>query len=181
MCDKHYRRWRKHGDPTVVKQVGPKRLPFSNRLNKKIDKDGPVMPGMDDECWIWTGALTYDGYGKIGRGGRGQGRTVLAHRALWELETGETLTQDDQICHRCDNPRCLRLSHLFKGTLQENMQDCLDKGRFHVDGPNRKFSDEDVRYMRTSGDSTEELVEKFDINQAYLYKIQIGAARKDSA
>lgn len=33
------------------------------------------------------------------------------------------------VLHHCDTPRCVRPDHLFLGTMQENTQDMLTKGR----------------------------------------------------
>jgi hypothetical protein len=33
------------------------------------------------------------------------------------------------VCHRCDNPPCVRPDHLFLGTVQENNEDRERKGR----------------------------------------------------
>lgn len=37
--------------------------------------------------------------------------------------------------HTCDNPKCINLEHLFKGTAQDNTNDMIAKGR-KVDDPN---------------------------------------------
>lgn len=34
-----------------------------------------------------------------------------------------------ELCHRCDNPKCVASEHLFWGTSQDNMRDCQLKGR----------------------------------------------------
>lgn len=32
-------------------------------------------------------------------------------------------------CHHCDNPPCVRADHLFAGTVTDNVQDMIRKGR----------------------------------------------------
>lgn len=32
-------------------------------------------------------------------------------------------------CHKCDNPKCIRVEHLFKGNHSENMLDSVKKNR----------------------------------------------------
>lgn len=77
------------------------------------------------DCILWEGAKWAQGrYGMMKLGGRCMG----AHRAIWIRANGPIPT-GLVICHRCDNGLCVNLDHLFLGTLKENMQDCLRKGR----------------------------------------------------
>ena len=75
-------------------------------------------------CWSWTACTNAKGYGRIYSGGK----TRLAHRALWELYNGP-IPKDMCVCHTCDNPRCMRLSHLFLGTNDDNVADRDAKNR----------------------------------------------------
>lgn len=73
-----------------------------------------------------------NGYGKIWNGAR----YALAHRLSWELHNGKidpALKNGGNrsmfVCHRCDNPPCVRPDHLFLGTNSDNQFDAWCKGR----------------------------------------------------
>lgn len=76
-------------------------------------------------CWEWTGARQNIGYGKFWL----EYRNVLPHRVSYELKFGH-VPDGMKVLHRCDNRVCVRPEHLFLGTLKENTQDCIRKGRF---------------------------------------------------
>lgn len=78
-----------------------------------------------EECWEWVGAKNH-GYGVLSRGGR-NGANVLAHRMSYEINCGDP--GGLVVCHRCDNPSCVRPDHLFLGTQMDNMKDMHKKGR----------------------------------------------------
>jgi hypothetical protein len=56
------------------------------------------------------------------------GKRVAVHRLAWEFSNGE-IPQGMFVCHRCDNPKCFEVSHLFLGTAADNMADKIAKGR----------------------------------------------------
>ena len=100
------------------------------RFWDKVNKNGPFHKELLSRCWEWKGAKVGGGYGGFWTGKKIQ-RT---HRVSWILAGGE-IERDNStfgtlhICHKCDNPACVRPSHLFKGTHSENMRDMVNKGR----------------------------------------------------
>lgn len=127
-------------------------------------------------CWEWTASRNRWGYGRLGVTRR---QFAYAHRIAWELENGPIPT-GKIVCHRCDNPACVRPDHLFLGTHADNVQDMLSKGRgglrLHPETAARgeqaskaKLKAEQVkeirRLYRGGGISQRELARRFGVTQ----------------
>lgn len=69
-----------------------------------------------------------NGYGRISIG---NGKHQLAHRFAWELYNGP-IPVGLCVLHRCDRPICCEISHLFLGTIADNAQDMMQKGRHNT-------------------------------------------------
>lgn len=82
-----------------------------------------------DGCWEWCGKRFSNGYGQVGLRLVPRKTTyALAHRVMWEIIVGAS-PGDLMVLHRCDHPWCVRPSHLFLGTAQDNSTDMVQKGR----------------------------------------------------
>ena len=92
----------------------PLKILFNNRFSK-MENDG---------CWNWIGTIDPDGYGRI----RYNKKTNGAHRISWILNYGE-IPKGMVILHKCDNRRCVRIDHLYLGTIQDNIKDMDKKNR----------------------------------------------------
>lgn len=98
------------------------------------------------DCLLWTGRLNEKGYGRIWY----QGRQIRTHRLIYELVTGSPIPTGAEVMHTCDNRPCLEFSHLILGTHQQNISDCVMKGR-QAKGerkPAAKLTEATVRDMR---------------------------------
>jgi len=90
-----------------------------DRFWSKVNKHGP-RAGRLGRCWVWIGGHMRGGYGRF----KVDGQMQQAHRVAW----GD-VPEGMQVLHRCDNPPCVRRSHLFLGTNSDNVADMLAKGR----------------------------------------------------
>lgn len=67
-----------------------------------------------------------------------KGKLITVNRASWEYHHGK-IPKGVFVCHKCDNPKCFRVDHLFLGTPSDNMQDMIWKKRDNIFGA-RKYS-----------------------------------------
>jgi hypothetical protein len=75
-------------------------------------------------CHLWQGARNDGGYGTLTVGCRSQ----RAHRLAWSLRHGPIPPRVD-VCHRCDERRCVNPDHLFVESHAANMADRGRKAR----------------------------------------------------
>ena len=94
-------------------------------------------------CWVWTGAIGADGYGRFwvkdpeSEAGEKMWR---AHRYAATVAFGNDAVEvAEMVTHLCDNPLCVRAengpeSHLFLGDHAENMRERAARGRDNLHG-----------------------------------------------
>lgn len=77
-----------------------------------------------DGCIEWQGAKTTKGYGQR----KIKGRHTRVHRQAWIDEYGP-IPAGLFVLHKCDNPPCHNIEHLFLGSAKDNFDDMVAKGR----------------------------------------------------
>lgn len=140
------------------------------RFYDKIDW-GAVAAGTS--CWPWKGSVVGGSglkYGVI----RVKGVLMLAHRVSYSLFNGE-LKEDLVVMHACDNPHCVKPTHLSLGTLQENRLDCVNKGRSAAREINSsaKLSDADVEEIKALADmyTPQQLADMYCVTRSTIYNL----------
>lgn len=117
LCKQHYYQARKDGTLKDFPKHFPPILTDTDFWQRAI------LTADIDKCWEWQRGFEKDGYGHA----HIQGKQWKAHRYAWKLANGYNSTLN--ICHKCDNRRCINPNHLFEGTHKDNSQDMVQKGR----------------------------------------------------
>jgi hypothetical protein len=98
-------------------KYGPRPTPYPVRFWAKVEKG--------DGCWEWKAAKR-NGYGVFTL--TGPKKMVLAHRLSYQMAY-RYIPDGLLICHHCDNPGCVRPSHLYVGTKKDNARDAAERGQ----------------------------------------------------
>jgi|SRR5687767_1719321 len=146
------------------------------RFFSKVNLDGPTPPHVPElgPCHVFK--QNCRGYGIFGF----ERRSVPAHRMAFFLEHGRW----PQPCclHKCDNPKCVRVSHLFEGTMAANCRDRDAKGRARggslrgETNPNAKLTENEVRAIRAAAGTNLSIARRFGISNAMVSMIRTGKA-----
>jgi len=132
-------------------------------------------------CWMWMATKNPKGYGRIVV----NNRLESAHRVSWRLHFGE-IPDGICVCHRCDNPSCVRPDHLFLGTNNENVADKVAKGRSRCSvgslNPRAVLTEADVIAIRSEYDAAPLIhgikPRRINTNLAKRYGVSVGQIEK---
>jgi len=94
------------------------------RLNRQIVVD-------DNQCWLWQGTQSKNGYAYASRGPGHPKRVV--HRILWEHHNNQLIPEGMQLDHLCRVRQCVNPDHFEVVTPSENTmrQEHSNRGKTH--------------------------------------------------
>lgn len=149
MCNQHYLRFRKYGDPLG----GGTRRGEPEEFYQTV-----VLPHDGVECLIWPFARNELGYGRMFAK---DGKTTLVHRRACEDRNGPPPTPEHEAAHSCGKGHegCVSPAHARWATATENSADMVLHGtanqKAHGEShPGAKLTEEDVRAIRASKGET---------------------------
>jgi len=132
-------------------------------------------------CIEAPGCRTKKGYARKWTGGK-HGKQWKAHRLAWTLARGP-IPPGMHVLHRCDNPPCINVEHLFLGTNRENIADRVNKGRSasRERAPGAKLKEADIttiRYRLSNGESGRSIARDYRVDQSTISDINTGTTWK---
>lgn len=148
------------------------------------------IPEPNSGCWLWTGTLNQWGYGKLAI----QKKHWIASRASWTIYNKREIPKGLLVMHKCDTRSCVNPSHLIIGTVQDNSNDMVAKGRsmtgdrntsrknphLQVRGsthPYSKLTEEDVLQIKkdlSNGVGQRELAKRYGVKPTNISNIKVG-------
>lgn len=173
LCSGHLQRLKRHGDVQAdVPLIRVIRADALTRFEGRV----AVMPS---GCHEWTGAKLKDGYGSF----QFERHGWPAHRWIWIQKRGP-IPRGNVVRHKCDNPPCVNLDHLELGTVKQNQDDMVSRGRSLKGSKNAiaKLDEEKVREIRIAvRDKTStqlDLARKHGVTPPCINAIIVGRAWK---
>jgi hypothetical protein len=133
-------------------------------------------------CWNWTKKLSKQGrpYHSVYIGeveGKAKAITINPCRVVGFLNLNLTDDKTIFVCHKCDNPACINPAHLFLGTVQDNVDDMMNKGRNNYIISNAKLTEEqvlDIKERLLCGEYGSRLAVEYGVTKSTVQSIKEG-------
>lgn len=134
-------------------------------------------------CWEWSLKVRKNGYARVTY----KQKSFYAHRLSFSAFNEILLDSSDMdVCHKCDNRKCVNPSHLFLGTRRDNMQDAKNKKRLSTgECHSKKIRGEksgasklkeaevvDIIGLLNNGAKQKDLAEKYNLEKSTISAIK---------
>lgn len=120
-------------------------------------------------CIEWQGSMSDKGYGVIKK----DSVKLYVHRIIYE-QTHGAIPGDKYVLHKCNNPKCSNIDHLYLGTQKDNMKDRSMSGRIRTDKYSN-LTNEDFKVLASSRIPRKEKMKLFNIPEGSIDRIILRA------
>jgi hypothetical protein len=164
-CLRHYKRWRRHGNPVAGQASRVEIRTFFESL----------LSNESDVCVLWPYARGTFGYGEVSEGS--------VHRLICEKIYGPPPTPFHQAAHSCGRGKdgCVAKRHIRWATRSENELDKILHGTHHRGErhPLAKLTDDQVSYikqqLRLGNIPQKDLAIQFEVSKGAISHIARGS------
>lgn len=164
-----------------MKTFDRRSIPYENYPTHVIERIKSRTMQTDDGCVEYIGNHTHK-YGLISITINGNRKSVPAHRAMWMAHNKcFDLPRCVIIRHKCDNPRCVNITHLDPGSAKDNMADCISRGRrarrYRLHTRHRVIDDSVIKAIRAATGRVKDIAIAFGVSNGYVSKIRLMKAK----
>jgi hypothetical protein len=144
------------------------------RRSAHCSAEGSLKKDITTDCIEWDGFCNEKGYGITSF----NGKLDRIHRIAW-AEVHGPIPEGVCILHKCDNPPCFNVDHLFAGSKADNNADMRKKKR-HSHGETHGMSKltgeqvDEIRALSLAGAITRRLAEKYKVTDDAISSITSG-------
>lgn len=169
LCDTHYRRFRKYGDPLIG--AAPTKQGDVREFFHSV-----VSTYEGNDCLIWPYARSSAGYGKMKR----NGKMREVHRLICEDAHGPAPTPEHEAAHSCGKGHlaCVTKGHLSWKTAKGNSEDRVTHGTSNQGEKNAhsKLTEAQVREILSlrGKEPRRETATRFGVSTSAIGDIQNG-------
>ena len=118
-------------------------------------------------CWEWQLKTKPTSYGVL----KVKAKQIFAHRLAYQEFVGP-IPKHLFVCHSCDNRVCCNPTHLWLGTIQDNVDDMIAKGRQKLCKREPKLKREEIEKVLQASDLTQkELAAKYKVSQSLISRV----------
>ena len=150
---------------------GIPQAPLIDRFLRRVNKQGKKVSEELGHCWEWQGAKYTTEYGQLNDNVWGEHTT---HRWSYSYFSGKTIPEGYEVCHQCDNRKCVNPAHLTAEPKLENIKQMMER---HPKPNNRSFTKEqieEIRKLRVEGKYYKDIAQTYGVNRRTIEKICLG-------